>query len=29
MDPKVTSLTQVPPPYDLGPEMNIYACPAQ
>jgi hypothetical protein len=29
MDPKVTSLDQVPPPYDLGPEMNIYACPAQ
>jgi hypothetical protein len=29
MDPKVTSLSQVPPPYDLGPEMNIYACPAQ
>lgn len=29
MDPKVTSLAQVPPPYDLGPEMNIYACPTQ
>ncbi|MFN4016991.1 MAG: hypothetical protein ACK4JB_16765 [Reyranella sp.] len=29
MDPKVSSLSQVPPPYDLGPEMNIYACPAQ
>ena len=29
MDPKVTSLAEVPPPYDLGPEMNIYACPAQ
>ena len=29
MDPKVTALSQVPPPYDLGPEMNIYACPAQ
>jgi len=26
---QVTSLTQVPPPYDLGPEMNIYACPNQ
>ncbi len=29
MDPKVTSLAQVPPPYDLGPEMNIHPCPAQ
>ena len=29
MDLKVTSLAEVPPPYDLGPEMNIYACPAQ
>ena len=29
MDPKVTTLAQVPPPYDLGPEMNIHACPAQ
>jgi hypothetical protein len=29
MDPKVTALAQVPPPYDLGPEMNIFACPAQ
>ena len=29
MDPKVTALAQVPPPYDLGPEMNIHACPAQ
>lgn len=28
MDPKVTALSQVPPPYDLGPEMNIYPCPA-
>ena len=27
MDPKATSLTQVPPPYDLGPEMNIISCP--
>ena len=27
MDPKATSLTQVPPPYDLGPEMNIIPCP--
>jgi hypothetical protein len=29
LDPKVSSLNQVPPPYDLGPEMNIFACPAQ
>jgi len=29
MDPKVTALSQVPPPYDLGPEMNIFPCPAQ
>lgn len=29
MDPKVTSLAQVPPPYDLGPEMNIHPCPSQ
>ncbi len=29
MDPKVTSLAQVPPPYDLGPDMNIWPCPAQ
>lgn len=29
MDAKVTALSQVPPPYDLGPEMNIYPCPAQ
>jgi len=26
---QVTSLAQVPPPYDLGPEMNVYPCPAQ
>ena len=25
---QVTSLQQVPPPYDLGPEMNVYPCPA-
>ena len=25
-DPKVTSLAMAPPPYDLGPEMNIYPC---
>lgn len=29
LDAKVTSLSQVPPPYDLGPEMNIYACAAR
>jgi len=29
LDPKATSLSQVPPPYDLGPDMNIYACPAK
>ena len=27
LDPKATSLAQVPPPYDLGPEMNIIPCP--
>jgi hypothetical protein len=26
LDPKVASLAQVPPPYDLGPDMNIHAC---
>ncbi|CAN5720577.1 hypothetical protein BH11PSE3_BH11PSE3_38110 [soil metagenome] len=26
---QVTTVTQVPPPYDLGPEMNVYPCPAQ
>jgi len=29
LDPKTTSLAQVPPPYDLGPDMNIHPCPAQ
>jgi hypothetical protein len=29
LDPKVTSLAQVPPPYDLGPDMNIFPCPKQ
>jgi hypothetical protein len=29
LDPKVTTLSQAPPPYDLGPEMNIHPCPAQ
>jgi hypothetical protein len=27
--PQVTSLAQVPPPYDIGPEMNVHSCPAQ
>lgn len=27
LDPKVTSLSQAPPPYDLGPEMNMHPCP--
>jgi hypothetical protein len=27
-DPRATSLTQVPPPYDLGPDMKIYPCTA-
>ncbi len=27
VDPKATSLALVPPPYDLGPEMNIVPCP--
>lgn len=26
LDPQVTSLAQVPPPYDLGPDMNINPC---
>ncbi len=26
LDPKTTSLAQVPPPYDLGPDMNIHPC---
>jgi len=29
LDPKVTTLSQAPPPYDLGPEMNIFPCPAK
>ena len=29
LSPGVTSLAQVPPPFDLGPEMNIFPCPAQ
>ncbi|MBL6615817.1 MAG: hypothetical protein ISP45_17535 [Reyranella sp.] len=27
MSAQVTSLAQVPPPYDIGPEMNTYPCP--
>jgi hypothetical protein len=27
LSPGVTSLTQVPPPHDLGPEMNAFPCP--
>ena len=27
LSPGVTSLAQVPPPFDLGPEMNIFPCP--
>lgn len=26
LDPQVTTLAQVPPPYDLGPDMSIFAC---
>ena len=26
LSPQVTSMAQVPPPYDLGPDMNIHAC---
>lgn len=26
LDPKATSLEMVPPPYDIGPDMNIYPC---
>ncbi len=26
---QVSSLAQVPPPYDLGPEMNVHPCPKQ
>jgi len=29
MSPQVTSLAQVPPPYDLGPDMKVYPCPAR
>ena len=27
LTPSVTSLSQVPSPYDLGPEMNVFPCP--
>ncbi len=27
LSPKVTSLAQVPAPYDFGPEMDVYTCP--
>jgi hypothetical protein len=27
LDPKATALAQVPPPYDLGPDMNMHPCP--
>ena len=26
LSPQVTTLAQVPPPYDLGPDMNIHGC---
>ncbi len=29
LHPTTTSLAQVPPPYDLGPDMNIYSCAAR
>jgi hypothetical protein len=29
LSPSVTSLTQVPSPYDFGPEMNVFPCPAK
>ena len=28
MSPQVSSLSQGPPPYDLGPDMNVWPCPA-
>jgi pyruvate/2-oxoglutarate dehydrogenase complex dihydrolipoamide acyltransferase (E2) component len=28
LDARTTSITQVPPPYDLGPDMNIHPCSA-
>ncbi len=29
LSPQVTSLSQVPPVYNLGPDMNVYPCPAR
>jgi len=29
LSPSVTSLTQVPSPYDFGPEMNVFPCPTK
>jgi len=29
LSPSVTSLTQVPSPYDFGPEMNVFPCPGK
>jgi len=29
LSPSVTSLSQVPSPYDFGPEMNVFPCPAK
>lgn len=29
LSPQVTSLNQVPPPYDFSPEMNVFPCPGQ
>ena len=29
LDAKVKSLDEVPPPYDVGPDMNIWPCPKQ
>jgi hypothetical protein len=29
LEPKTTSLSQVPPPYELGPDMKIHPCPAK
>ena len=29
LSPQVTSLSQIPPVYDLGPDMNVFPCPAR
>jgi hypothetical protein len=29
LSPQVTTMGQVPPPYDLGPDMSVFPCPAQ